>query len=54
MSGRKRTEFGDELLEANILSMKKEPGDGFESVIIDTAAEMLNVFIMRRKTQIKL
>ncbi|WP_410508780.1 dienelactone hydrolase family protein [Methanosarcina hadiensis] len=37
MSGRKRTEFGDEILEADILGMKKEPGDGFESVIIDTS-----------------
>ncbi|MDQ1275984.1 MAG: hypothetical protein QG610_1559 [Euryarchaeota archaeon] len=37
MSGRKRTEFGDEVLEADILGMKKESGDGFESVIIDTS-----------------
>jgi pimeloyl-ACP methyl ester carboxylesterase len=37
MSGRKRTEFGDEVLEADILSVRKEPGDGFEFVIIDTS-----------------
>lgn len=37
MYGRKRTEFGDELLEANILGMKKEPRDGFESVMIETS-----------------
>jgi hypothetical protein len=33
MSGRRITELGDEFLEANILGVKKEPGDGFESVI---------------------
>jgi pimeloyl-ACP methyl ester carboxylesterase len=37
MDGRKRTEFGDEVLEANILNIKREPGDGFESVIIETS-----------------
>lgn len=37
MSGRKRTEFGDEVLEADIHGTKKEPGKGFESVIIDTS-----------------
>lgn len=37
MSGRKRTEFGDEVLKADILGTKKVPGDEFESVIIDTS-----------------
>lgn len=37
MSGRKGTEFGDEVLEADILGIKKESGDGFESVMIDTS-----------------
>lgn len=37
MSGRKRTELGDEVLEADIPGTRKVPGDGFESVIIDTS-----------------
>lgn len=37
MSGRKRNEYGDEVLEADILNMKKEPGEGFESVIMETS-----------------
>lgn len=37
MSGRKRNEFGDEILEANILGIKKEPEDEFEVVTIDTS-----------------
>lgn len=37
MSGRKRNEFGEELLEANILGIKKEPEDKFEVVTIDTS-----------------
>lgn len=37
MSGRKRTEYGDDVLEADILDIKKESGDGFESVMINTS-----------------
>lgn len=36
MNGRKRTEFGDEMLETDILNINRGPGDGFESVIIET------------------
>lgn len=37
MSGRKRNEFGEEVLEANILGIKKEPEDKFEVVTINTS-----------------
>ncbi|MCC4770099.1 alpha/beta hydrolase [Methanosarcina sp. DH2] len=37
MDGRKRTEFGDEVLEASILGINKGPGDGFELVTIETS-----------------
>lgn len=37
MPGRKRIEFLDEVLEADILDINKKPGDGFESVIIETS-----------------
>lgn len=37
MPGRKRTEFGDEVLEADILGIKKELGEGFESIVIETS-----------------
>lgn len=37
MPGRKRNEFGDEVLEADIPGIRREPGDGFESVIIETS-----------------
>ena len=37
MAGRKRTEFGDEILEADILDIKQEPEDRFKSVTIETS-----------------
>ncbi|AKB27371.1 hypothetical protein MSSIT_0652 [Methanosarcina siciliae T4/M] len=36
MDGRKRSELGVELLETNILGIKKETGDGFKTVMIET------------------